>query len=299
MDNDRIDNFRDKKGRFVKGYKREDIPADVRDRMTKTMSESWKHRDDYIADLVNEAPYIYNSWRGIMFSQKGKNAGVCDSWRSFKQFYADVRPLYERGMVLRRKDFNSIWSADNFIWCTTEQAANMQRNVVYLEYKGDLLTLKQLAERYNQSYAAIRNRYFKREQRKYTLDEIVLGRRKNRGSKTPKDYRCTGVNIRAKASKMISSYKVKDYKNGVDICNIDIDWMIENILKQKCIYCGDDKNIGCDRIDNNQGHTKNNVVPCCVVCNTARNNNFSFEEMKILGLTIAEIKKNRGNEHSI
>jgi len=42
-----------------------------------------------------------------------------------------------------------------------------------------------------------------------------------------------------------------------------------------------------------KGHTKNNVVPCCLECNTARNNNFSFEEMKILGKTIGEIKNSR------
>lgn len=42
-------------------------------------------------------------------------------------------------------------------------------------------------------------------------------------------------------------------------------------------------------------HTKNNVVPCCIECNTARNNMFSFEEMKVLGKTIREIKQNRAN----
>lgn len=101
------------------------------------------------------------------------------------------------------------------------------------------------------------------------------------------------MNIRAKASKMISSYKNKDAKNGVSMCDIDIDWMIENILSQKCVYCGDDQRIGCDRIDNSKGHTKDNVVPCCIECNTARNNNFSFDEMKIIGATIRQIKLGR------
>jgi hypothetical protein len=171
----------------------------------------------------------------------------------------------------------------------------MQRNIVCLEYNGEILTLKQLADKYNQSYYALRVRYFKRETKGYTLDEIVLGRKKKRGSKLIKDYRDDGVKIRAKASKMIASYKCKDYKNGTDICDIDIDWMIDNILTKKCIYCGDNKRIGCDRIDNKLGHTKNNVVPCCIECNTARNNMFSFEEMKVLGKTIREIKQNRAN----
>ena len=92
---------------------------------------------------------------------------------------------------------------------------------------------------------------------------------------------------------MISSYRNKDKRNGVDICDLTIDWMIDNILTKSCIYCGDTHRIGCDRLDNNKGHTKNNVVPCCLECNTARNNNFSFEEMKILGKTIGEIKNSR------
>ena len=69
--------------------------------------------------------------------------------------------------------------------------------------------------------------------------------------------------------------------------------MIENILTQKCVYCGDTKRIGCDRINNNLGHTKDNVVPCCIECNTARNNYFTYEEMRELGKTIAKIKENR------
>ena len=69
--------------------------------------------------------------------------------------------------------------------------------------------------------------------------------------------------------------------------------MINNILTKPCIYCGDTKRIGCDRIHNDGGHTKDNVVPCCYDCNCARNNNFSYEEMKVLGKTIREIKNNR------
>lgn len=36
-----------------------------------------------------------------------------------------------------------------------------------------------------------------------------------------------------------------------------------------------------------------NVVPCCIECNTTRNNYFTYQEMKILGKTIKEIKDNR------
>ena len=50
---------------------------------------------------------------------------------------------------------------------------------------------------------------------------------------------------------------------------------------------------GLDRLDNSRGYTKDNVVPCCGICNIARGDNFSVEEMKILGATIAEILDKR------
>ena len=92
---------------------------------------------------------------------------------------------------------------------------------------------------------------------------------------------------------MIASYKHKDSINGVTICDIDIDWFIKNISNKPCIYCGDTNRVGCDRIDNSKGHTKDNVVPCCYDCNCARNNNFSYEEMLIIGKTIKKVKKLR------
>lgn len=295
MDTDRVNpqDIRDNRGCFVKGYRHSDLPQEMRDKMYASQSESWKNRDGYIADLINESPYIYSSWRSIMFTKKGKKAGVSDEWRDFRAFYNDVRPLYRKGLVFRRKDLDKPFASDNFVWCTTEEAGAMQRNTIYIEYNGELLTLKQIAHKYNQSISALKQRYRKGVDKGYTAEEIIFGRKKKRGSKIAKDYRDKGVNIRAKASKMISSYKNKDAKNGVSMCDIGIDWMIKNILSQKCVYCGDDQRIGCDRIDNSKGHTKDNVVPCCIECNTARNNNFSFDEMKIIGNAIKQVKLQR------
>ena len=298
MDADRVNpqDIRDNRGRFVNGYRHSDLPQEMRNKIHTSQSESWKKRDDYIGNIVNEAPYVYSSWRSIMFTQKGRKAGICDDWRNFRVFYNDVRQSYSKGMVFRRKDINKPFSPDNFIWCTTEEAAKMQSRTTYIEFRGEVLTLNQLADKYGQSKNALKNRYFNRDKKGYSLEEVIFGRKKKRGSRTVQDYRNCGVNMRAKASKMISSYKNKDKKNGTDICNIDIDWMIDNILSQKCVYCGDDQRIGCDRIDNSKGHTKDNVVPCCIECNTARNNNFSFDEMKIIGNAIKQVKLQRIHE---
>lgn len=297
MDNDNvITSYRNEKGQFVKNYKHQDLPLEIREKKRLSNIKSWKNRPDYIANLINENPYIYNSWRGILFTKKGKKIGCCDKWRNFKNFYNDVSPTYKKGLLFRRKNYNAPFSEENFVWCTKEEASSMLRNSIVLQYNGELLTLKELAEKYNQSYYAIKGRYHKRNKKNYTIEDIIFGKQKNRFSKVVKDYRDVNVNIRAKASKMISSYKAKDAKNGINVCDIDIDWMIDNILTQNCAYCGDNNRVGCDRINNNLGHTKNNVVPCCIECNVARNNYFTFDEMKILGQTIKMIKQSRSNK---
>lgn len=63
-------------------------------------------------------------------------------------------------------------------------------------------------------------------------------------------------------------------------------------LQKPCLYCGY-PSTGLDRKDNSKGHTMDNCVPCCWECNTARMNNFSHEEMFILGEAIKTIKNNR------
>lgn len=67
---------------------------------------------------------------------------------------------------------------------------------------------------------------------------------------------------------------------------------VRNALSKSCVYCGF-PSTGLDRIDNKIGHTEDNCVPCCKECNVARMNNFSHEEMFILGKAIKEIKDKR------
>lgn len=51
---------------------------------------------------------------------------------------------------------------------------------------------------------------------------------------------------------------------------------------ENCIYCQFQlPEVGCglDRKDNTQGYVISNVVPCCAICNFARNHHFTHEEM--------------------
>lgn len=244
------------------------------------------------AEIRMKYPYIFNSWRSIKYTQKGKKAGNSDEWNSFMNFFMDVFSTYEQGKVFRRKDTTKPFSKDNFIWLTPSEAAKYKGNALYLDYNGETHNLYEWAVLTKQTIGAIKNRYYKHKN-DYSIKEIIFGKEKKRKDKQVKDWTTSNMNIRTKASKMISAYKFKDKKLGFTPTDIDIDWFITNIITQKCIYCGDSERIGADRIDNDKPHSKDNIVPCCYDCNCARNNNFTHEEMLEIGKSIAQVKAKR------
>lgn len=275
-------------GRYQKGRK---VPLEENRKKAEAMKNFYEEHGS-LARIKRENPRIFNSWRTLLYTEKGKKAGCTEEWKDFKTFYNDVSPTYKSGLIFHRIDTSLPFSKDNFIWVTPEQAAELnEHNIIHISYKGKDLTLKEASLKYNQPLNAIKQRYH-RYRDKYTTEEIIFGRKTRRGSKTPREAKDKS-DERAKASKLISTYKCKDKKHGHEICDIDIDWMLNNIMHKPCVYCGDTHLIGCDRIDNTKGHLKSNVVPCCCSCNRARCDSFSYEEMLVLGKTIKQIKSNR------
>jgi len=67
-------------------------------------------------------------------------------------------------------------------------------------------------------------------------------------------------------SRCLSSDRRKNLK-----CDLDIQF-IESLFINGCKYCGESERLKLtlDRIDNNLGHSKNNVVCCCIRCNFIR-----------------------------
>lgn len=90
----------------------------------------------------------------------------------------------------------------------------------------------------------------------------------------------------------LRSYKAIDKRKG-HFFDLDVEWYAANIEGRPCHYCGDTERIGCDRIDNREGHHKNNVIPCCLGCNIARGDRFSYDEMVIIGEAVKKVKIQR------
>ncbi len=95
------------------------------------------------------------------------------------------------------------------------------------------------------------------------------------------------------ATQRLGVFRYQDKKKNRSICNLTKQEFLD-ILQAPCTYCeSNEDKISLDRIDNSRGHTKDNVVPCCRLCNTARMASFTHEETKLLGKTISKIRKLR------
>lgn len=100
-------------------------------------------------------------------------------------------------------------------------------------------------------------------------------------------------NPKNRAVSLCAIYKRVDFKKGI-ISDLTSEFIEQEIICKPCYYCGDIKSkIGCDRIDNDIGHLKNNVVPCCYICNSVKSDKFSEKEMLELGRIISKIKNKR------
>ena len=81
-----------------------------------------------------------------------------------------------------------------------------------------------------------------------------------------------------RATNLITTYTQEDKKHNRGQGDLTAEWVVENIFSQPCKHCGKEgwDVIGCNRIDNDKPHSKDNVEPCCKECN----DNLAREEEK-------------------
>lgn len=245
---------------------------------------AWKNRKDY-KGYDRSKGSSFNSWRSIIDTNKGKLIGYPKEWRDYNVFMSEVQGNWAKGKVCRRYDITKPYSKENCFWADkgTENLWNLNK----LIYNGEEKTLLEWCKIYNLNYNGVKIRYYRKEKYK-TPEEILFGKKREIKSKSRLKRERSIV-------RRVQAYRLRDKQKGLKN-DLELNWVRE-FVKQPCIYCGDTEDIGLDRIDNTKGHTKDNVVPCCYTCNTARSKNFTHEEMKILGKTIREIKKCRQSKN--
>lgn len=98
---------------------------------------------------------VYKSWEGMKRrclkktnSQYdcygGRGITVCDEWMEFINFYHDMGDI-PIGMSIDRIDNDGPYCKDNCRWATPKEQCNNRRNTVYVVYKGEIISVGNLA----------------------------------------------------------------------------------------------------------------------------------------------------------
>ncbi len=253
---------------------------------SESLKKAWKNRKDYIGP--DKKSSLYTSWRARVFTKKGKLAGFPPEWKTFKGFKENTPSGWAEGLILARRDSKKPFSFANCEWI--EKGMENTGKLTQFEYNGEIKTLYEWTRKYGLNYNGVRQRYFKGKN--YTKEQILFGKLITTQNDIVDIKELGQQKRRNKISKMLSAYKLKDKKKNLSF-NLTKSFFGKNIISQPCIYCGATENIGCDRIDNEKGHTTENVIPACYICNTVRNNHFTVQEMKMIGNTIRTIRQQK------
>jgi hypothetical protein len=115
-----------------------------------------------------------------------------------------------------------------------------------------------------------------KKHKKYYLDKAKEQHTENRKRGKERHYTING---------RFNYAKSRATKNGKG-------WLLsfndyEKLLSQVCHYCSNElapnkaSGVGLDRIDNARGYEIDNVLPCCGICNSIRNDYLSVKETEI------------------
>lgn len=134
----------------------------------------------------------YKSWHAMMQRCEGKGGhqsypdrgiGLCDEWKKFENFFADmgIRPA---GKTLDRIDNTKGYSPGNCQWASAKDQANNKHNTVYVTVNSETLCLSDACEKYGIGVSCARHRLRKgmKHQEVFTTPskKLVINREKSK-----------------------------------------------------------------------------------------------------------------------
>jgi len=113
----------------------------------------------------NRTP-TYTCWRNMLArcgnpndarygSYGGRGITVCDRWREFKNFLADMGEK-PGGLTIERKDVNGNYEPGNSVWATQSEQDNNKRQTIFVVVNGERMSAKQAAARLGALYERVR-----------------------------------------------------------------------------------------------------------------------------------------------
>ena len=118
---------------------------------------------------ANKEP-LYEVWHGIRRrcdcvtdqhypDYGGRGISYCEDWNDYGKFREwAMSSGYAKGLSINRIDNNGNYEPDNCEWTTSKIQQNNRRCNVVFELDGELLTLKQIAEKYLINYQTLYSR---------------------------------------------------------------------------------------------------------------------------------------------
>lgn len=92
-------------------------------------------------------------------SYGGRGIKICDKWlESFENFLSDMGLRPSKLHSIERKNVNGDYSKENCLWATNKAQANNKRSNTIHEVDGEMLTSKQVSEKFKINYSTLRSK---------------------------------------------------------------------------------------------------------------------------------------------
>jgi hypothetical protein len=130
--------------------------------LTKARFTTHGMRDNPIYDVWNAV--IQRCTRPSFIGFKdygGRGITVCDKWLTFQGFFEDMGERPFNGATLERMDNDGPYCKDNCKWATRAEQNNHTRRSVQFTFKGEQLTLAQIAEKCGMNKNTLSTRIYK------------------------------------------------------------------------------------------------------------------------------------------
>lgn len=88
----------------------------------------------------------------------GRGITVCDTWRQYETFYADMSETYAHGLTLERVDNDGPYAKWNCVWASRTAQGSNKRNTVWFVLDGVSVCTEEAARRLGVTSGALRYR---------------------------------------------------------------------------------------------------------------------------------------------
>lgn len=90
----------------------------------------------------------------------GRGIKVSEEWMDFENFYRDMGDCPYKGATLERRDNNANYCKENVYWASRVEQANNKRNSVRFEFRGEQLSLRQIADKVGMNPKSLSSRIY-------------------------------------------------------------------------------------------------------------------------------------------